>query len=104
MSNTPPPLSPRDWPTWLGIAAGWTLARWPWALQRRLGVPLGDTMRHLLRGRRRVAETNLALCFPELDDDARRALLRANFRALGVGVFEFLRAWWGRLAPTDRGL
>jgi KDO2-lipid IV(A) lauroyltransferase len=102
--STKPPLAPRDWPTWVGIAAGWTLARWPWALQRRLGPRLGDAMYHLLRGRRRVAATNLALCFPELDDAARQALLRANFRSLGTGVFEFLRAWWGRLAPTDRGL
>jgi KDO2-lipid IV(A) lauroyltransferase len=99
-----PPLSPRDWPTWLGIAVGWTLARWPWWLQRRVGPRLGDLMYVAMRGRRRVAATNLALCFPALDDAARQRLLRAVFRSLGVGVFEFLRAWWGRLAPTDRGL
>lgn len=99
-----PPRSPRDWPTWLGIAAGWTLARWPWWLQRRVGPVLGIAMFHLMRSRRRVAATNLALCFPGLDDAARERLLRANFRSIGIGVFEFLRAWWGRLAPTDRGL
>ena len=103
-ADAPPPLSPRHWPTWVAIAAGWTLARWPWALQRRAGPVLGDAMYHLLRGRRQVAATNLALCFPELGVDDRRRLLRANFRALGTGLFEFLRAWWGRLAPTDRGL
>ena len=103
-ADAPPPLSPRHWPTWLGIAGGWTLARWPWALQRRVGPVLGDAMYHLLRGRRNIAATNLALCFPELDAGARRTLLRANFRALGTGVFEYVRAWWGRLAPTDRGL
>jgi Kdo2-lipid IVA lauroyltransferase/acyltransferase len=97
-----PPLTPRHWPTWLGIAAGWTLARWPWALQRRLGPPLGDALYHLLRGRRRIAATNLALCFPDLDETARRRLLRANFRSLGMSVFEFLRAWWGRPAPVER--
>lgn len=60
-------------------------------------------MRTFMVARRRVARTNLALCFPELDASEREALLRANFRSLGMAVFEFLRAWWGRLSPLDRG-
>src|SRR6478609_3615530 len=32
---------------------------------------------------------------------ARATLLREHFTSLGIGVFEFLRAWWGRLAPLD---
>lgn len=99
----PPPLSPRTWPTWLLVGLGWTVARWPWWLQRATGPWLGRVLYHLLPGRRRVAATNLALCFPERDDAARTALLRANFESLGLGLFEFLRAWWGRLAPVDRG-
>lgn len=98
-----PPLSPRTWPTWLGVALGWTVARWPWWLQKRAGPVLGRLMLRLLPSRRRVAATNLALCFPELDDAAREHLLRENFSSLGLGIFEFLRAWWGRLAPVDRG-
>lgn len=101
MADTlPPPLSPRRWPAWLLIGLGWTVARWPLWLQRALGPGLGWAMYHLLRSRRRVAATNLALCFPELPDADRQQLLRDNFRALGLGAFEFLRAWWGRL-PTD---
>lgn len=100
--SAPPPLSPRDWPTWIGIGFGWTLARWPWWLQRRLGPWLGEAMHLLMRGRRRVAATNLALCFPELDEAARARLLRAFFRSLGMGVFEFLRGWWGRIEPVGR--
>ncbi|MCM2355969.1 MAG: lipid A biosynthesis lauroyl acyltransferase, partial [Arenimonas sp.] len=99
----PPPLSPRTWPTWLLVGLGWTVARWPWWLQRAAGPWLGHVLYHLLPGRRRVAATNLALCFPERDEAARTALLRANFESLGLGLFEFLRAWWGRLAPVDRG-
>ena len=95
----PPPLSPRRWPAWALIGLGWTLARWPPRLQRAVGPGVGWLMFHLLRSRRRVAATNLALCFPELTDAQRERLLRANFRALGLGAFEFLRAWWGR-APA----
>jgi KDO2-lipid IV(A) lauroyltransferase len=94
-----PPRQPRDWFTWLLIAFGWALARAPWALQRRLGVALGVLMRVTMVARRRTAAANLAWCFPELDERARADLLRAHFESLGIGTFEFLRAWWGR-APT----
>jgi KDO2-lipid IV(A) lauroyltransferase len=49
--------------------------------------------------RRRVAARNLALCFPELDADAQAALLRRSFEELGIGLFEFARAWWGSVEP-----
>ena len=97
----PAPRQPRHWPTWLLIAFAWTLARWPWALQRRAGVALGALMRVAMIERRRTAAANLAWCFPELDDRARRDLLRAHFTSLGIGVFEFVRAWWGRLEPLE---
>jgi KDO2-lipid IV(A) lauroyltransferase len=100
----PPPLGPRTWPTWLGIAAMALLARLPWSLQRGLGRMLGNGLRHLLGGRRRIAERNLALCFPELDAAARTRLLREHFAALGIGLFEFARAWWGSIAPLRQGL
>jgi KDO2-lipid IV(A) lauroyltransferase len=95
------PRQPRHWPTWLLIAFAWTLARWPWALQRRAGVALGALMRVAMIARRRTAAANLAWCFPELDERARADLLRAHFQSLGIGAFEFFRAWWGRLAPLD---
>jgi KDO2-lipid IV(A) lauroyltransferase len=98
-----PPLSPRHWPAWLGIAFGWTLARWPWPLVRRVAPTLGRVLGGLMRSRRRVAAINLALCFPELDAPARARLLDAHLRSLGLSVFEFLRAWWGPLAPLGRG-
>jgi KDO2-lipid IV(A) lauroyltransferase len=57
-----------------------------------------------LRTRRTIAARNLALCFPELDAASRDTLLRKHFAALGIGVFEFARAWWGLIAPLRHGL
>jgi KDO2-lipid IV(A) lauroyltransferase len=94
------PTQPRHWPTWLLIAFAWTLGRAPWAFQRRAGVVLGALMRVAMIRRRRAAAANLAWCFPELDEAARATLLRANFTSLGIGVFEFFRAWWGRTPPA----
>lgn len=61
-------------------------------------------LRVAMRDRRAIAARNLALCFPNLDDAARAGLLREHFAALGIGVFEFARAWWGSVAPLRRGL
>jgi len=102
--HDPAPLGPRQWPAWLGIGAATALARLPWPLQRALGRALGKLLPVLLPARRRVAARNLALCFPELDERQRDALLRQNFADLGIGLFEFARAWWGDVAPMRRGL
>jgi KDO2-lipid IV(A) lauroyltransferase len=98
-----PPLQPGTWPTWIGIGAMALLARIPWPLQRGLGRLFGAVLRGTMRSRRRIAARNLELCFPELDAAAREALLREHFAALGTGVFEFARAWWGSIAPLRRG-
>jgi KDO2-lipid IV(A) lauroyltransferase len=102
--DTPPPRSPRHWPTWLGIGALALMARLPWPLQRALGRGFGTLLRWTLRDRRRVAARNLELCFPALDARARDVLLRRHFAALGTALFEFGRAWWGSVDPQRRGL
>lgn len=94
-----PSFAPQHWPAWLGVGLCVALAHLPWPLQRALGAALGWLARHLARARRRAARTNLALCLPERTAVERAALLRANFRDLGIGLFEFARAWWGRIAP-----
>ena len=71
------------------------IARMPWRLQRRLGGAAGRLLYRLLWRRRRIAETNLALCFPRLDDAARSGIVRRHFRSLGLGFVETALAWWG---------
>ena len=75
------------------------LARLPWPVQRRLGAIVGWLALRLSRSRREAARSNLALCLPELDAVQRERLLRDNFRDVGIGLFEFARAWWGDAEP-----
>lgn len=101
MSSPPfptPPLSPRHWPGWIGVGGLWLLAQIPWPLQRALGRAIGRVLPQLLRRRDRVARRNLELCFPALDLPARERLLRESYASLGIGAFEFARAWWGSIA------
>lgn len=51
--------------------------------------------------RRGIVRRNLALCFPELAPAQREAMAKASFASLGISFFEFLRAWWGHLSPSD---
>ena len=87
----------------VGLLRVASVIRYP--LRRRLGSVLGDLLRLLLSERRRVAATNLRLCFPGLAADARRRLLREHFRAVGQGFVDMGVAWWGdgeRLARDAR--
>ena len=94
----------RQWPLWVLLGGVVLLARLPWVLQRALGRGLGVVLRISMRDRRQVAARNLALCFPDLDGARRDALLRAHFAALGIGLFEFARAWWGSVTPMRGGM
>ncbi|MEI2456681.1 LpxL/LpxP family Kdo(2)-lipid IV(A) lauroyl/palmitoleoyl acyltransferase [Lysobacter firmicutimachus] len=95
-------LSPRLWPMWLALAGMCLGARLPWGLQRLLGGWIGAFALRVAGTRRRAAQINLALCFPEKSEAERAALLRESFRDLGIGFFEFARAWWGSVAPMRR--
>lgn len=87
--------APRYWLTWLGIASMWLVARLPYRLQLMIGKQLGLLSYHLARGRRHVCEVNLKLCFPELDPDEHRQLVRKTFIANGIGFIEIAIAWCG---------
>ncbi|GAB3341585.1 LpxL/LpxP family Kdo(2)-lipid IV(A) lauroyl/palmitoleoyl acyltransferase [Marilutibacter aestuarii] len=97
-----PPMGPRHWPAWIGVGLMAAAGRLPWPLQRGLGRALGALAFALAGSRRRAAATNVALCFPELDEAGRRRLVRESFRDLGIGFLEFARAWWGTIEPMRR--
>ncbi|MEM7051620.1 MAG: lysophospholipid acyltransferase family protein [Acidobacteriota bacterium] len=59
---------------------------------RAFGRRLGSFAARLLRSRRRLAEGNLALAFPELAEERRRELSAECFRHLGAGLCESLAA------------
>ncbi len=71
------------------------VARMPWSAQRALGAVMGWLLYRLMRRRRRIAEANLALCFPRLDEAERTRIVRRHFRSLGLGLIEIAIAWWG---------
>lgn len=50
----------------------------------------------------RIAERNIAACFPQKSDREQQELLRKNMRALGLGLFETLICRFGRSSLLTR--
>jgi len=90
---------------WIGPANALAsrVGRWPQRRLLRFGVLLTAFLSPWLARRRRIARTNLALCFPDLPSRERATLLRATMRDTVTGLLESLRAWF---APESalRGL
>ena len=87
---------------WFALGARGVGGRLPWPVQRGLGWAIGAVALRVAGARRRAAQINLALCFPEMTPGERDRLLRESFHDLGIGFFEFARAWWGSVGPMRR--
>lgn len=81
------------------LALLWVLHLLPMGAIDALGRALGGVLHALARSRRGIAQRNVALCFPDLDDAARDALVRQHFAWLGRSLLERGVLWW---APAER--
>jgi Kdo2-lipid IVA lauroyltransferase/acyltransferase len=95
-------VSPRYWPTWVGIALLRTLEPLPLRMHLALGAAIGWFARVMPLKFRRIAARNLELCFPDLEPAQRRRILRGHFRSLGVALFETAITWWSPDARIRR--
>ncbi len=73
----------------------------PLSVNHRFGALLGHALLRLPNTLRTISQLNLRLCFPELDHNARRQLLRHNLIEIGKSMSETGALWrWN----TDRVL
>jgi len=93
---------PRYWILWIGLGLLRLAVFLPVGAQLYAGRRLGDLGFYLIRKRRRIAETNLRLCFPQLDSHQRRRLLRRHFQSLGMSLFEMAMGAWASDARLNR--
>src|SRR5690606_7632907 len=64
-----------------------------------LGNLLGTVLYWLAAPRRRIARTNLRLCFPHLTEEERNAISRQHFRYFARSFFDRFVLWY---QPADR--
>ncbi len=93
---------PRTLPSWIGLGLLWLLHWLPLPVLAAIGNGLGSLAAAIPAKRRRVAETNLRLCFPEQPEAVRTHWLRANFRASARAALEHGILWWGSAARVRR--
>jgi KDO2-lipid IV(A) lauroyltransferase len=95
--QTPTPTElyhPRYWPSWLAIGLLRLISLLPYGAKLAAGRALGLLIYRLGKRRRHITETNIRLCFPELDEAQQADLVREVFIQNGIGFFEIAWAWW----------
>jgi KDO2-lipid IV(A) lauroyltransferase len=86
----------------IGIFILWLLHFLPLPVLALVGQGLGLVAYSLARERRRVARTNLRLCFPEMGPRERERLVRGHFQALSRSFFEHGILWWSSAGRIRR--
>lgn len=87
-------LAPKYWATWLLLGFLRAAVFLPYPSILFLGKGLGFLFMILVPRRRKIANINLTLCFPDLSDNERKKLLKKSFQSAGIGFLEAGLAWW----------
>jgi len=85
-----------------GLSLVWLLRLLPFPLLKRTGKAIGLVFYAVAKERRRIAHINLQRCFPELEEQQLRGLLRRHFQAAGRGLLERGVLWWSSPARIRR--
>lgn len=98
-------LAPKYWGLWLGIGIWRALLLLPYPILRHIGNGLGWLFAHLKVGKRRaeIARRNLELCFPDMPEHEREAILQENLRSVGMAIIETGMAWFWSDARLKKG-
>jgi len=87
---------PQYWPSWLAVAITRALSPLPLEVLLAIGRALGRFAFVVIPIRRAVTLHNLAMCFPGMDEAARRRLARQCYESLGMGLFEAIFSYYSK--------
>lgn len=78
----------------VGIGLLYLLVLLPYPVIYWLGTSIGRFAMRFLKRRVAIAQRNLELCFPDMPQAERDALVVKNFESVGMGLFETGMAWF----------
>ena len=87
-------FNPKYWLPWLTVALLWLITFLPFGVQLFLGKWLGRLLYVTVKSRRKIAQRNIELCFPEKSADERRQIVKRNIENTGMALLETSLAWW----------
>jgi len=88
-------LTPKYWGIWLGIGCLKLLSWLPYSAKFATGRLIGRLMYRIARKRRKIAEKNLEIAFPEKTPAQRQRLCKQHFESLGMSFSEMALVWYG---------
>jgi len=87
-------LGPRFWLIWLTVGLLWILMLVPGLVRQRIAKWLARWVLINHRKRRHIVETNLAMCFPDKSDKARRIMTRRFFEYGAMAMLDYGLLWF----------
>ncbi|EER47527.1 lipid A biosynthesis lauroyl acyltransferase [Actinobacillus minor NM305] len=89
-------LSPKFWGLWIGLVVFRAILCLPYPVLVLIGKGLGKLFASLGFGKRRlrIAQRNLALCFPHYSDAEIQHILTKNIESVGMAIIETGMAWF----------
>ena len=87
-------LAPRFWPMWFGLGLMRVMAKLPLRWIEIFGSLLGELIYWVLPSRRRIADINLRIAFPDASNARIKKMIRHCFHNIGIAAFEVGLSWW----------
>ncbi len=87
-------IKPTFWLTWLGTGILYLISWLPFSWQIASGAFIGRLLHKYFKKRRKIAERNVQLCFPEMPENEQAQLVLKNMENTGIAIFESGMAWW----------
>ncbi|HHX8287586.1 TPA: LpxL/LpxP family Kdo(2)-lipid IV(A) lauroyl/palmitoleoyl acyltransferase [Vibrio diabolicus] len=87
-------LLPRYWGTLIIISVMYLLSLLPFKVQLALGRGIGRLAMRIMKKRQVTIRRNLELCFPQMEECQREAILKDNIDNTGIALFETAMAWF----------
>jgi KDO2-lipid IV(A) lauroyltransferase len=92
-------MGPRFWPIWLALGLIYIVSLLPYRVAMGMGRAIGRLAHFFSKRDKHIADVNIRMCLPELNDAERKQLIRKHFESLGCTLFETAYVWW---ANDDR--
>lgn len=94
--NAKPAYHPLYWPVWLGIGLFWLITQiTPYRILMFFGRQIGHCIYLFPSRAKLIVQKNIQLCFADLNQQQQNKLVKENFAAYGMAVFETALGWWG---------
>jgi len=87
-------VAPAYWPTWLGLGLLRLICWLPHRVALGVGRFIGRAGARIAGKRRAIVRRNLELCFPDMADEDRDAMVWSHFEALGMSLVEMGLGRW----------